>query len=101
RATGFDVQASYNLDLSDVPALFGWADDPGSLFASLLYSHVRKLDITPFIGAEAADIIHDAGKVGHSRDKAQLDFVYNRKALQWTWQVTYVGKARRDTRPTA
>ena len=99
RATGFDVQASYNLALEDVPMLFGWANEPGSLFASLQYSHVSKLDLTPFIGAEAADIIHEAGKVGKSRDKAQLDFVYNRKALQWTWQANYIGKATLDTDP--
>jgi outer membrane receptor protein involved in Fe transport len=96
---GFDVQVSYRLDFMDMPYMSGLTSDPGNLTASVQYTHLDKQDIVPFTGAESADIIHEAGLVGFSKDKALINLIYARAPVQWTIQANYIGKATLDTDP--
>jgi outer membrane receptor protein involved in Fe transport len=96
---GLDVQLSYRLDFMDVPYLNGLTNDPGNLTTSVIYSRLNKSDITPFTGAEASDIIHEAGLVGFSKNKAQINLIYSRHPIEWTIQMNYIGDATLDTDP--
>lgn len=96
---GVDVQGSYRLDLTDVPFVSGLTADPGNLSLSAMYTHLDKQDIVPFTGATAADIIHQAGGVGFSKNKAQVNLVYMRAPFEWTVEANFVGKATLDTDP--
>jgi outer membrane receptor protein involved in Fe transport len=96
---GLDVQVSYRLDFMDVPYISGLTSDPGNLTTSVVYSHLEKSDIVPFSGAEAADIIHEAGQVGFAKNKAQVNLIYARAPFEWTIQANYIGKSTLDNDP--
>ena len=99
--SGIDVGASYRLHLADLPYMGGFHTDLGSVFLGLQYTYTGeyKLDTgiyspNQFTGVLEQQSSISTGTVGIARDKAQVNLVYTRKALQISVTTNIIGTSQ-------
>jgi len=86
---GVEAQASYNLDVGDLPYTrdnWNW----GNTLFSLNIQYLDKFKTIPIPGADPSS---NVGYTGYSRWKGLLDVIYSRGPLQVAMRTQYVGKS--------
>ncbi len=90
KTSGFDVMASYTLDLDNFPVTRDWNGNWGTLTTSLSYQRLEEYKTSSLPGGE---LVETAGMTGYSKNKATLDLLYRRDALTVSWQTQFIGQS--------
>lgn len=92
ETNGFEIQASYNLDVSK---LFGGSesDDYGRLALSGLWQHTNVFDQTVLAGTPLSTVVSFAGSVGLFEDEVNLGAVYSFGDLTLSWSSQWMSSA--------
>lgn len=88
KTSGVDTQASYRFKLNDLVSGYG---DLGRFLFSATYTHLLTQKSEAF-----GVVTNDRGKVGDFKDRALLNFLYNRGPLTANWEINYLSKAAVD-----
>ena len=85
--SGFDVQASYDFDLTDI---FKAKKDVGEFTLTGTYQYLDKYETTALPGDTPNDASGDFGLAKH---EAQITGLYRKDGFRFAWTTQYIGKS--------